>query len=319
MPVANFVESAVFYDDVENASNPLRKHVDWKRSATGLVFEQVYSERFLLAPGESRTVASPVGVTDLSATPVTFAAAAGKPTWYQVRGAFPTSPWALPLSVGAQSVTVTANTPDGSAFISGTGLASLASVKPGDWVYLGGSSYGDAGAFSTANQGFWRVSAVSTGLHLYRAYADDSAPVTETVATVGTSDVQHLPDATRPRWAYIAGSSTFGGLKSVVAAAIGWVAIAAESQFIATGSATLSRLVVTPSYIAYARVESDKSVKLTVGDAAAAANEVTLLPVGTNTPAWFETFSFSTSLALLNIGNASATINLIYAIAKTES
>jgi hypothetical protein len=319
MPVANFVESVVFYDDVENASNPVRKHVDWKRSATGLVFEQVYSERFVLSPGASRTVASPVGVTDLSATAVAFGAAIAKPSWYQVRGAFPTSPWALALAVGSASVTVTANTSDGSAFVSGAGLASLAGVKPGDWVYLAGSTYGDAGAFAPANQGFWLVSAVSTGLHLFRVYSDDSAPVTETVTTVGTTDIQHLPDATRPRWAYIAGSTTFGGLKSVVAAAIGWVAIATETQFITTGATTLSRLVVTPNYISYARVESDKSVKLTVGDAAAVANEVTLLPVGTNTPAWFETFSFSTSLALLNTSNASATINIIYAIAKTAS
>lgn len=319
MPVANFVESVVVYDDVENASNPQRKHVDWKRSATGLVFEQVYSERFLLTSGATRTVAGPVGVTDLSATSVTFDASIAKPSWYQIRGAFATSPWALALSVGAQAITVTANALDGSAFVTGAGLASLAAVKPGDWLYLAGSTYGDAGNFASTNQGFWVVSAVSTGIHLRRAYPDDSAPVTETVTAIGTTDVQHLPDATRPRWAYIAGSPTFGGLKTVAAAAIGWVAIPTETQFVTTGATTLTRFVVTPSYIAYARVESDQPVKLTIGDAAATANEVSLLPVASAAPAWYEGFSFTTSLALLNTSSVTATINLIYAIAKSES
>jgi len=318
MPVANFVESVVFYDDVENASNPIRKHCDWKRSSTGLIFDQVYSERFLLAPGVSRILESTMGSTDLSTTPVTMGAAVGKPTWYQIRGAFPSSPWALALSVGAMSLTCTLQV-DGSLLLTGTGLASLAAVKPGDWVYLGGSSYGDAGNFSVSNQGFWVVTAATTGLYLTRIYPEDPTPVTETVTTVGTTDVQHLPNAVRPLWAFIRGSAVFGGLKTVVAAAIGWVAVLTEPQFVPLAAYTFDRLVVAPKYIAYTRVESDQPVTVTVGDVATATNAISLLPVLPLVPVWYEAFAFSTSLAVANLGSSlTATINVIYAISQAQ-
>jgi hypothetical protein len=311
MPVANFSESVVVYDDVVNASNPQRKHVDWKRTATGLTFDQVYSERFVMAPGTSGTIGSVVGVADLSATPVNFLAAAGKPTWYQARGAFPTSPWALAIAVGAQNVTVTAQA-SGGILLSGAGLGALVGIQPGDWVYLAGSSYGDAGAFAAANQGFWVVTTISTGLYLSRVYAEDPVPVTETVVTVGIADIQHLPDSTRPRWAFLRGSSIFGGLKSVVTAAIGWVAFATEAQFAPMNAVTLSRFVLAPGYMAYVRVETDQPLLLSVG-ALAASNEIDLLPALNGSPAWYEAFAFITNLVLTNNGNLTASINLIYA------
>lgn len=312
MPTANIVESVLIFDDTENASNPQLKHVDWRRTATGLVFDQVYSERFALAPGITKTLEAGVGVTDLSATPVNLVQVPANPAWYQFAGAFPSSPWAVALAVSGQSLTVTVQL-DGSVTLTGPGLASLAGVNPGDWVYLAGSGYGDSGAVSATNQGFWVVTAVGVGLSLKRIYPTDGA-VTETVLTFSINDVQLLADATRPRWLFVRGSAVYAGLYQVVGAAKGWVAVQAPPQFVPATGITFDRLTTAPKYISYVRVEADLPVTLTVGDVAAATNQVSLEPVAAGVPAWYEAFAFATSLAVKNAGgSAPATVNIIYA------
>jgi hypothetical protein len=262
-----------------------------------------------------------VGTVDLSLTPVDFTKVVVKPQWYQVRGAFPASPWATDLSVAAQNITVTVQADGLSILVTGPGLAALGSVFAGDWVYLGGSTFGDPGNFAATNQGFWVVVSVGTGLLLRRAdEADGTAPATETVAAVGTSDVQHIPNATRPRWLFIRGPGSSGlpafvGLKQVLGAAKGWLLIATEPQFIDLAAVSVDRLVAAPFYIRYVRVESDQPVVLQVGDIAAAVNEVSLLPF-TGVPAWYESLAFVTSLAVFNSGSEQATINIIYAYAQ---
>lgn len=318
MPTANFVEQVLFYEDVENASNPQRKHVDWKRTASGLPFEQVYSERFLLAPGATKTLESTMGVVDLSTTPVNLVAGVAQPTWYRFVGAFPSSPWAAALAVSGQPLVLTVQV-DGTMLVTGAGLASLAGVTPGDWVYLAGSGYGDTGSVSAVNQGFWKVTAVGVGLTLVRIYPTDTS-ATETVTTGSVNDVQLLADATRPRWLFVRGAAGYAGLYTVVGAAIGWLAIVPSTTFVSATAVTFDRLLAAPKFIAYARVESDEPVTVKVGDVATAINEVSLQPITGYAPAWYESFSFATSLAVQNKGGSvAATINLIYALSHQPS
>lgn len=313
MPQANIVEQVVIFDDVENESNPQRKHIDWKRSATGLTLDEVFSERLTLGAGISKTLEASVGASDLSATACTMGAAAGKSTWYQVRGAY-ASPWAAALGTAGQNVTVTANL-DGTISLSGAGLAALTNVRPGDQVYLSGSDYGDTGAFASANQGFWSVVSLATGLTLQRVFAEDTQGTSEVVAVAANLDIQHIADSTRPRWAFIRGGVVFAGVKAVLAAASGWFAVATETQFTPTAAYTFSKLVVAPRYISFVRIEADQPVKVSIGDAGAAANEVNLIPLAAAAPAWYEAFAFGTSLAVLNDGGPNtAIINVVYAV-----
>ena len=291
--------------------------MDWSRSATGLPFEEVRSERFLLQVGGTKTLEPDVGVVDLSATPVDIAPAPGKQTWVQIRGAFATNPWASALAVAGQLLTATLQ-PDGSLLLTGAGLGALTSVRPGDRLYLSGADYGDAGAFSTANQGIWGVVSIGVGVTLRRVYAEDVTGVTETVTTVGTGDIQHLPESLRPQWAFIRGLYGYAGVKLITAAVSGWVAIADEAQFADAVGVTLDCLVVVPRYIAYVRVETDKPVTVVVGDVGVSANEISLLPVSSGAPGWYEGFAFGTSLAITNAGGYdSATINCIYAFSSS--
>lgn len=317
MPTATLVESILFFDDVESPSNPQRKFVDWRRTASGLVFDQVYSERFLIAPGITKTLESGVGSTDLSATPVNLAPVTSQSTWYQFKGSFSSSPWAAALAVAGQLLTITVQV-DGTVLVTGAGLASLSTVNPGDWVYMAGSGYGDTGSVAAINQGFWSVVAVGTGLTLRRIYPGDSA-VTESVVVGAVNNLQLLVDANRPRWLFVRGSAVYSGLYEVVGAAIGWVAVVAPSQFVPATTVTFERLTTAPRYIAYVRVEADVPVTVIVGDVATAVNNVSLLPVATGVSSWYETFSFTTSLAVKNAGsNIPATVNVIYAFATQD-
>jgi len=324
MPVANFVESVVVYDDVENASNPQRKHVDWKRSATGLVFEQVYSERFLVTPGSYKSPYSVPQYLDFISQPVDFAPVTAK-SWYQARwagGGYP--PGCQALGNVGQPLTCTAQA-DGGLLISGTGLGGNTALV-GEWVYLAGSTYGDTGVVGVENQGFWVITATTDGgtsLYLRRAYAEDPAPVTETVTVAAVENIQYTQDTYRTRWANISAyGSVFGGVKSVVGSAIGWVAFATETSFVPTSGVMVDHLMLVPEYVSYLRVESDKPLALQIGDIqydTVGTYEVTLLPVKDGSPAWHETFAFTLALALQNRGRESATVNLIYGIVKSES
>lgn len=317
MPVANFVESVVVYDDVENASNPVRKHVDWKRSATGLVFEQAYSERFTLAPGASRSIFSPPTYYDSLSAVVDFAAVTAKPTWYQVRGLSSTGSNGIGFPTGSL---VLAAQVDGSMYASGAGISANGAV-PGDWVYLAGSTYGDVGVVSADNQGFWVITAVSNGFYMRRAYPEDPLAVTETVTVSATTDIQYTPNMYRSRWVFPEGAGIFSGLKACMGVAVGWAAFPAESRFVPTTGVIPTHVMLTPQYSAYVRVESDKPLLLQMGDINYhnLSNEVTLLPVVGGAPAWYEAFAFTLVLNVQNRGSETATINLVYAIAKTEN
>lgn len=316
MPTANFVESILFYDDDENTSNPQRKHVDWRRSSSGARFDQVYSERFLLSPGVEKVLETSLGETDLSATPVAVQAVTAQSTWYQFRGAFPTSPWASALAVSAQSLTLTVQV-DGTLLVTGTGLASLSAVVPGDWVYIAGSQYGDTGPFSSVNQGFWEVVSVAAGLTLRSVYGT-TTPVNETVTTTSVNNLQLVRKETRPRWLFVQGSAVYAGLQQVVGAGIGWLAVLAPSQYVAVASISLT-LIAAPIFIAYARVESDQPVTVKLTDAVA-DNEVSLLPSTSVTPVWVEVFPFGLALSVENTGsNVAAAVNIIYAFSADPS
>jgi hypothetical protein len=323
MPVANFVESVVVYDDVENASNPQRKHVDWKRSATGLVFEQAYSERFSLAPGESRALFTTSVSFDLlngegpaavDLTPVT-----AQSSWYQMRG-IAVSPGATDFAVAAETVTFAAQS-DGTLKVTGAGVDFTTTPLTNDWVYVAGSTYGDTGPASAANQGFWVITAVTTDtLYLRRVYETDPTPTTETVTIDSTLDLQLVRDAQRPRWVYIEGSSIFAGLKQVLGAASGWIAFASETQFVPVTAFTFTKIFAVRDYAPYLRVEASGPVTVRTLDASLAAYaDTSMLLVSENAPGWVESFSFTTFATVINNGTAAVTVNSIFAVSAVES
>lgn len=316
MPLANIVESVLVYDDSQNNSNPLLKHIDWKRSVTGVEFDEVFSNRVTLRPGESRTLHT-ITALDVAAEVSELVALTAKPGVWRfsaLGAAYTGQSWATAIGVPAQSASISVNV-DGTITLDGAGVVGTAS--PGAWVYLAGAGYGDGGSWSTANQGFWVVLAASANtFRLRRVFSDESEPVAETVVIAAAEDIQVI-NGGRPKFAYIRSTShrELAGLWPVEMATINWVAIK-SSTFVALPVATIDRFTVVPAYIAYLRIEASDAARVGVVTASlVGTQEYDVVPVAAEAPGWLEVCGFVVSCTMDNSASDDVvTFNAVYAL-----
>lgn len=308
MPQANFSQSVTVFDDVDNASNPLRRHVDWRRVLSGVALGEVYSDRFVLQPNGAKSVFASTSI-DAHLDTFNTVFVTSQPGWlvFQDQG---TALAAIATGMGSTTFTVTLNADSTINVSRSTGT--FTGILAGDTVFLSGVGYGQAAAFGTNNQGFWLVQRVvsTTALILARATGSaDPTGVAETVVSAAANDFQRILAPTYDHVLIRGGVLSLVGVHSVVAAANGWFAIASNPSLPALTGLTFTQLLLASNYVVYARVESSQRVSLTVNGGA-----LVVTPPADGQVGWFETYGWVTSLTVTaDMSDQPATVNVIFA------
>ncbi len=318
MPTANIVESIVIFDDTESASNPQRKHCDWRRAATGLTFDEMASQRVVLPPNFQDNLLN-VGAFDLAPFAMAIAPLVAKPTVYRFGGVpFTANPWAVLAATPAQAATLTVGI-DGSVTLSGPGLDPSAALR-GPPAPPAPPPDGHPGPGRAANQGFWKVISANAlnGIRMQRVSGDEPTGTNETVTLAATSDIQVILEEKAPRWAMMKSNTNaqFSGLRKVLYITDSWVGVEADSTFSPLATLNFDRFTVAPKYIAYVRVECSTIVRVTITDSDITIPHVhELVPPADGALTWYESFEFLTALGVENDFRATpVSVNVIYAL-----
>jgi hypothetical protein len=334
MPTLRISSRTQIYADVVpgQLAEPLQRFCDFERFFSGAQAREVVSDRRVIDPGQTLTLANVPTVSGiLSGALYSLTAHPTKQGRYQVRytgGAIsnPLVGLGTGLLTPANTYAVTLNT-DGSVNISDTSVAPVnfgTLVARGDKVYVAGSNFGDTGPFSTLTQGFWTVVSfkavgVNPGamLIIKRIDPTDALGTAETVTAASAFDLQKVAPASS---ALIVGTSSYAGVWNVVESASGWLSIDSLSVLPDLTGVSLTALSVAEGqFLGYSRVEVDglaivssKSGDLTQGQQVlrpVVFSDPLAVPVG----GWAESYGFLTSLTVQNVSDRTLNVNVVLA------
>jgi hypothetical protein len=312
-------------------AEPLQRYVDWERFASGMPVKQVMSQRLVLPVGGSTIVNTPVVTGVLPGALYSVFAHPTKPNRYQVR--YQSGAVSNPLvSLGTGLLTpgntyqVVVNA-DGSIAVADTSVAPVnfgTSLARGDTVYLSGSSFGDAGPWSSLNQGFWQVVTfapvgVSPNAKVTLKRVDPADPA-GTAETVTASAVNDLQKSLAVKSALIDGPPAYSALRVVTECAQGWFSIDSLTLLPEVPEVSFSLItLVSDDFIGYARIEADGPVRVTHKSGDLAQGETVVRPVKFSDPlalpvgGWFEVYGLLTLISVVPMSDQQTSVNVILA------
>lgn len=311
-------------------AEPLQRYVDWERFASGMPANEVISDRRIVDPGSTLTLASVAIVSGIAAGALyNLRPHPTKASRYQVRYASgavsdPLVGLGTGLLTPANTYVVTQNT-DGSINVSDTSAAPAnfgASLARGDRVYLAGADFGDTGPWGSANQGFWEVVTtrfvgVNPGAQVILKRVDTTDPLgtAETVTAVAAKDLQKVVPATA---ALIVGASAYAGVWEVKEAAQGWLSIDSPIPLPDLTGVSLTALsLITDDFVGYARVEVDGLAVVSYKSADLTQGSQLLRPVRFSDPlaaavgGWTELYGLITLLTVQNVSDQPLGVNVV--------
>lgn len=311
-------------------AEPLQRYVDFEKFASGMSIREVNSDRRVIDPGVTLSLANVTFVTgiavgalyDLKAHPT-------KTGRYQVRyksGAIsdPIIGLGTGLVTPANTYVVTLNA-DGSINIVDSSVSPVNfGLARGDTVYVAGTSFGDTGPFNVANQGFWTVvTCTSSGtnpgakLVLKRVNPTDSTGLAETVTAAAALNIQK---STPISSVLLVGAPAYAGIWAVTETASGWFSIDSLVTLPDLLNISMTAMTLVPEqFLGYIRVEVDGPaiVRTTSGDLT--QGQQVLRPVKFSDPlaapvgGWLEMYGLLTQLSVQNVSDVPVSVNLVLA------
>ena len=332
MPTLRISSRTQIYGDVVpgQMAEPLQRFVDWERFASGMAVREAYSDRKVVAPGQTLSLANVSVISGVAAGALyDLKAHPTKTGRYQVR--YMSGAVANPLAALGTSIAVVGHTyavttsTDGNITVTDTTASpSNFGLARGDKVYISGAVFDDAGPFGAANQGFWTVVSCSAvganpgaALTLKRADITDTTGATENVTCVAATDIQKVTPVTA---VFVVGAPAYAGVWTVKESASGWFSIDSSVVLPDLLDSTLSVLTLaTTEFLGYSRVEVDGMalVESQSGDLTSGSQIIRPVkfvdPLAAPVGGWYELYGCLTSLSVQNVSDAPVGVNTILA------